>query len=200
MTNPWNNSLRFFYLMSIEMVSIFSSLHKSFKRLLNFLPLIIGLLLNPISANALYPSDPSSVDVLKDDLHGKDLQNTEYVKYDLSGQDLGEANLEGAYFSVTTAKNANFKGANMSNVIAYAVRFDNADLSDSNFSNGELLKSVFDGAIIDGTDFTDANLDLSERKSLCSRATGTNSKTGVDTFESLECTGLKGYMPPTPKG
>ncbi len=200
MTNPWNNSLRFFYLMSIEMVSIFSSLLKSCKRLFIFLPLIIGLLINPISANALYPSDPSSVDVLKDDLHGKDLQNTEYVKYDLSGQDLGEANLEGAYFSVTTAKNANFKGANMSNVIAYAVRFDNADLSDSNFSNGELLKSVFDGAIIDGTDFTDANLDLSERKSLCSRATGTNSKTGVDTFESLECTGLKGYMPPTPKG
>ena len=68
----------------------------------------------------------------------------------------------------------------MSNVIAYAVRFDNADLSDSNFSNGELLKSVFDGAIIDGTDFTDANLDLSQRKSLCERATGTNSKTGVD--------------------
>ena len=199
MTNQWNNSLRFFYLMSIEMVSIFSSLHKSCKRLFIFLPLIIGLLLNPISANALYPSDPSPVDVLKDDLHGKDLQNTEYVKYDLSGQDLGEANLEGAYFSVTTAKNANFKGANMSNVIAYAVRFDNADLSDSNFSNGELLKSVFDGAIIDGTDFTDANLDLSERKSLCSRATGTNSKTGVDTFESLECTGLKGYMPPKPK-
>jgi len=185
--------------MSIEMVTIFSSLNKSFKRLLIFLPLIIGLLLNPISANALYPSDPSSVDVLKDDLHGKDLQNTEYVKYDLSGQDLGEANLEGAYFSVTTAKNANFKGANMSNVIAYAVRFDNADLTDSNFSNGELLKSVFDGAIIDGADFTDANLDLSQRKSLCERASGTNTQTGVNTIDSLECTGLKGYMPPKPK-
>jgi hypothetical protein len=52
----------------IEMVSIFSSLHKSCKRLFIFLPLIIGLLINPISANALYPSDPSSVDVLKDDL------------------------------------------------------------------------------------------------------------------------------------
>ena len=58
--------------MSIEMVSIFSSLKKSFKRLLIFLPLIVGLLINPISANALYPSDPSSVDVLKDDLHGAD--------------------------------------------------------------------------------------------------------------------------------
>ena len=56
--------------MLIEMVSMFSSLHKSCKRLFIFLPLIIGLLINPISANALYPSDPSSVDVLKDDLHG----------------------------------------------------------------------------------------------------------------------------------
>ena len=63
------------------MVSIFSSLHKSCKRLFIFLPLIIGLIINPISANALYPSDPSSVDVLKDDLHGADLHNTEYVKY-----------------------------------------------------------------------------------------------------------------------
>ena len=50
-------------------------------------------------------------------LHGKDLQNTEYVKYDLSGQDLGEANLQGAYMSVTTAKNASFKGANMKDLV-----------------------------------------------------------------------------------
>ena len=61
------------------------------------------------------------------------------------------------------------------------------------------MKSVFDGAIIDGADFTDANLDLSQRKSLCERASGTNSKTGINTIDSLECTGLKGYMPPKPK-
>ena len=181
------------------MVSNFSFLKKSFSRLLIFLPLMFGLLLNPISANALYPSDPSSVDVLKEDYRGKDLQNTEYVKYDLSSQDLGEVNLQGAYMSVTTAKNSSFKGANMKDLIAYATRFDNADLSDADLTNGELMKSVFDGAIIEGTDFTNANLDLSQRKALCSRASGTNSKTGVDTFDSLECAGLKGYTPPKPK-
>ena len=181
------------------MVSNFSFLRKSLTRFLIFLPLMFGLLINPISANALYPSDPSSVDVLKEDYRGKDLQNTEYVKYDLSSQDLGEANLQGAYMSVTTAKNSSFKGANMKDLIAYATRFDNADLSDADLTNGELMKSVFDGAVIEGTDFTNANLDLSQRKSLCSRASGTNSKTGVDTFDSLECAGLKGYMPPKPK-
>ena len=181
------------------MVSNFSFLKKSVRRLLIFLPLMFGLLLNPISANALYPSDPSSVDVLKEDYRGKDLQNTEYVKYDLSSQDLGGTNLQGAYMSVTTAKNSSFKGANMKDLIAYATRFDNADLSDADLTNGELMKSVFDGAVIEGTDFTNANLDLSQRKSLCSRASGTNSKTGVDTFESLECSGLKGYTPPKPK-
>ncbi len=188
----------FLNLMLIEMVSLFSFLRKSFTRLL-ILPLMLGLLLIPASAYALYPSDPSSVDVLKGDLHGKDLQNTEYVKYDLSSQDLGEANLQGAYMSVTTAKNASFKGANMKDLIAYATRFDNADLSDADLTNGELMKSVFDGAVIEGTDFTDANLDLAQRKSLCSRASGTNSKTGIDTFESLQCSGLAGYTPPTPK-
>ena len=89
--------------MLIEMVSIFSSLLKSCKRLFIFLPLVIGLLINPISANALYPSDPSSVDVLKDDLHGADLHNTEYVKYDLSNQDLGEANLQGCLLYTSDA-------------------------------------------------------------------------------------------------
>tara|TARA_B100000945_G_scaffold90479_1_gene70585 strand:- start:467 stop:1015 length:549 start_codon:yes stop_codon:yes gene_type:complete len=181
------------------MVSNFSFLKKFFTRLLIFLPLMFGLLINPISANALYPSDPSSVDVLKEDYRGKDLQNTEYVKYDLSSQDLGEVNLQGAYMSVTTAANSSFKGANMKDLIAYATRFDNADLSDADLTNGELMKSVFDGAVIEGTDFTNANLDLSQRKALCSRASGTNPKTGIDTFDSLECAGLKGYTPPKPK-
>jgi len=138
---------------------------------------------------ALYPSDPSSVDGLDTNLHGANLKNTEYVKYDLSGKDLGDADLEGAFFSVTNARDADFSGANMKNVIAYATRFDNANLSGANFSGAELLKSRFDGAAIDGTDFSNAALDLAQQRSLCDRATG-------KTSESLECGRLKdSYVP-----
>ena len=165
------------------MAFIFSSLKRSLTRLLILLPVLVALSLSPMSVGALYPSDPSSVDVLDTDLHGKNLQNTEYVKYDLSGKDLGDADLQGAFFSVTDARNSNFRGANLSNVIAYAVRFDNADLSGANFSGSDLLKSRFDGAVINGADFTNAVLDLAQQKSLCERATG-------KTYDSLDCKGL----------
>ncbi len=173
------------------MASIFSSLKNSFTRFLILFPVVIGLLIGPISADALYPSDPSSVDTLEAGLHGQNLQNTEYVKYDLSGQDLGEADLTGSYFSVSSLKNADLSGANLTNVIAYASRFDNANLSNTNFTGAELLKSVFDGAVIDGADFTDAVLDKSQARTLCERATG-------KTAETLRCDSIStGYVPPS---
>ncbi len=147
------------------------------------MPLLLGLCISPTSVGALYPSDPSSVDALDTDLHGQNLQNTEYVKYDLSGKDLGDADLTGSFFSVTNARNANFRGAKLKDVIAYATRFDNADLSNAVLTNAILDKSVFTGALIDGADFTGATLDLPAQKALCERATG-------KTFESLDCNGL----------
>ena len=153
------------------------------------LPVVLGLTLTPLSANALYPSDPSSVESLDTSLHGQKLQNTEYVKYDLSGKDLGDADLTGSYFSVSSLKNADLSGANLTNVIAYASRFDNANLSNANFTGAELLKSIFDGAIIDGANFTDAVLDKPQQKSLCERASG-------KTAETLQCGSISsGYVP-----
>ncbi len=175
------------------MASLISSLKRSLSRLLFLLPIIIGLTISPFSANALYPSDPSSVDVLDTSLSGQDLQNTEYVKYDLSGRDLSDANLSGSYFSVSSLKNANLRGANLTNVIAYATRFDNADLSNANLSGAELLKSVFNGAVIDGADFTNAVLDLPQVKALCKTATGSTS-------ESLQCSELNQSYVPASKG
>jgi len=171
------------------MVSLISPLKRFLSRLLILLPIIIGLTFSPLAADALYPSDPSSVDALDTSLSGQNLQNTEYVKYDLSGRDLSGADLSGSYFSVSNLQNANLSGANLKNVIAYSSRFDNADLTNANLSGAELLKSYFNGAVIDGTDFTDAVLDLSQVKALCERATG-------QTAESLQCGGLnQNYVP-----
>ncbi len=177
-------------LLAFSMASLFSSLKRSLTRLLILLPVLIGLSVSPLSVGALYPSDPSSVDVLDTSLHGQNLQNTEYVKYDLSGRDLGDADLSGSFFSVSSLKNANLSGAKLQNVIAYATRFDNADLSGADLRGADLMKSFFDGANIDGADFTDAVLDLRQQKNLCERATG-------KTFDSLQCSALNGdqYVP-----
>jgi len=50
-----------------------------------------------------------------------------------------------------------------------------------------LMNSKFTGAEISGADFTDAVLDLPQQKALCSRASGSNPRTGVDTRDSLNC-------------
>ena len=187
-------------LLALSMASLFSSLKRSLTRLLILVPVILGLCLSPMSVGATYPSDFSRQDVSLD-LHGQDLQNREFVKYDLYGFDLSDADLRGAYFSVSNAQKANLRGANLEDVIAYATRFDNADLTGTILRNADLLKSRFDNAVIEGADFSDANLDLSQQKDLCKRASGKNPKTGVETYDSLECRGLgDSYAPANPSG
>ncbi len=185
------------------MASLISPLQRTLTRMRNssssilrsvFLGLLVPLfgiiyLMLPVPVSALYPSDPVSVEGLKADLHGQNLQKQEYVKYDVSGVDFSGANLEGSFFSVSDARNANFSGANLDNVIAYATHFENADLSNASLRNADLLKSFFDGAEIDGADFSDANLDQSQQRALCARATGS-------TFDSLACGSVSdSYVP-----
>ena len=97
------------------------------------------------------------------------------------------------HFNIEHESKPKLKGANLKNVIAYATRFEGADLSGANLSGADLLKSFFDGALIDGTDFSDAVLDLKQQKALCQRATG-------KTAESLQCNAINDSYVPASEG
>ena len=128
-----------------------------------------------------------SLQDLQPDMHGRNLQQQEFLKADLGGFDFSGADLRGAVFNGSDLQGADLKGADLEDVVAYASRFERADLRDANLRNAMLMQSHFAAAQIEGADFSDAVLDLPEQKALCARASGSNSRTGVKTRDSLAC-------------
>jgi uncharacterized protein YjbI with pentapeptide repeats len=128
-----------------------------------------------------------SLQDLQPDMHGRNLRQQEFLKADLQQFNFSGSDLRGAVFNGSNLQEANLQGADLENVVAYATRFEGADLRDANLRNGMLMQSHFRGATIEGADFSDAVLDLPERKALCARASGSNPRSGIATRDSLEC-------------
>lgn len=149
---------------------------------------IACLLISPTNAQASSaPLSFSHAQLKSRDFSGQSLFGSGFANANMEGANFENADLRGTVFSASILRNANLKGADFSGGLLDQADFAKADLSDALLIETILLRSTFDFVNIDGADFTDAIMDGGQRKWLCTKAKGKNSKTGVETKNSLEC-------------
>lgn len=127
---------------------------------------------------------------------------------DLAGKDASSFDLSGVIMTKTNLSNAKLVEAQISKGYLHESNFDGADFTNgiidrASFKGSSLRGAIFTNAVLTGTVFTDADLENSDftetaigdfdLRALCKNPSlkGENPVTGVDTFASAGCEGLK---------
>lgn len=121
------------------------------------------------------------------DFSGKDLKDSEFTKANLFHSNLSHTDLRGVSFFAANLETADLTGADLRVATLDTARFTKANLTNANLEGAFAFNTIFDGAIIDGADFTDVDLRPDARKLLCNVAQGVNPTTGRATRDTLEC-------------
>ncbi|GMH67832.1 hypothetical protein TrRE_jg8822 [Triparma retinervis] len=128
------------------------------------------------------------------DLRLCDLQNSKAGGFDLSGvimtdTDVSNSNFVETQFSKGYLHSSNFQGADFTNGIIDRASFFKSDLRQAIFHNAVLTGTSFEGADVEGADFSDAYIGDFDIRNLCKNPTlkGTNEKTGMETRVSAGC-------------